>query len=228
MILGEKYNEELKYFVAVDCVIFGYEDDELKLLLYPRRFEPHYKEWSLMGGFVQPDESCDAAAQRVLQLTVGLTDIYLEQIGGFSAPNRDPGGRVVSVAYYALVKINEYKKSVVSEYGGRWFTLNKTPNLVLDHGKMVDEALSKLRLKATYELVGKELLPEKFTLTQLNNLYNAIFQKTFDQGNFRKKLASLKALEQTGEKDTSNSKRGAYYYKFKQNSTENFDRIVKY
>ena len=229
MLRGETYNERFKYFVAVDCVVFGYENDELKLLLYPRRFEHEYKSWSLMGGFVRPDESLDVATQRVLELTVGLREIYLEQVTGFSAPERDPGGRVISMAYYALIRINEHDKNLVASHGGKWWSFDKMPKLVFDHNEMVEAALQKLRFKATYQLLGKELLPEMFTLTQLNNLYNAIFQRTFDQGNFRKKISSLNILERTSQKETDSSKRGAFYYKFKEHlNHENYDRIVKF
>ncbi len=228
MFQPEAYNVHPKFHVAVDCVIFGYEDDELKLLIYPRRFEPSYRDWSLMGGFVQESESMDAAARRVLELTVGLKDIFLEQVRGFSDPSRDTGDRVISMAYYALMRIDEFDKSLVAPYGGQWCPLNELPNLIFDHAQMVEEALQRLQFKATYELIGKELLPELFTLTQLNNLYNAIFQKTFDQGNFRKKIASLNVLERTSLKQTTTSKRGAYFYKFKDDvDHSDYDRIVK-
>jgi hypothetical protein len=153
----------------------------------------------------------------------------MEQVTGFSAPDRDPGDRVISMAYYALIRINEHDKNLVEPYGGKWWPLSKLPKLVFDHRKMVDVALEKLRLNATYQLVGKELLPEMFTLTQLNNLYNAIFQRTFDPGNFRKKLSSINLLERTAQKETDTSKRGSFLYKFKDNPDhENYDRIVKF
>jgi hypothetical protein len=133
------------------------------------------------------------------------------------------------MAYYSLIRINEQDKSLVEPYGGQWFPLSNLPQLVFDHKEMVKEALKKLQLKATFELIGQELLPELFTLTQLNNLYNAIFQRTFDQGNFRKKLASLNVLERTSVKETDSSKRGAYYYRFKDIIDHSqYDRIVKF
>jgi len=228
MDVQKGYNQP-KYHVAVDCVIFGYEDDELKLLLYPRRFEPHYHDWSLMGGFVQDGESMDSAARRILKLTVGLEDIYLDQVGGFSEPERDPGGRVISMAYYSLIRINEYDKDLVAQRGGKWFSISGFPTLVFDHAEMVENALKKLQHKATYELIGKDLLPDSFTLTQLNNLYNAIFQRNFDAGNFRKKIASLKVLDRMTTKQTDTSKRGAFYFRFKENIDHNiYDRIVKF
>ncbi len=223
------YKEHSKFFIAVDCVIFGYENEELKLLLYPRRFEPYFHDWSLMGGFVQEGESMYMAARRVLKLTVGLENIYLEQVGGFSEPERDPGGRVISMAYYSLIRINEHDKDLVAEHGGKWFSISKVPTLVFDHAEMVENALKKLQHKATYELIGKDLLPDVFTLTQLNNLYNAIFQRSFDAGNFRKKIGSLKVLDRLATKQTNTSKRGAFYFRFKENIDHNqYDRIVKF
>ena len=189
------YSEQPKMPVAVDCVIFGYEHDELKLLLYPRRFDPFKGEWSLMGGFVQEFESMDETVKRVLDQTVGLENIYVEQVGAYSDPQRDPGGRVISMAYYALIRINEHDKELVDQKGGKWWPITERPKLIFDHSQMVSDAMEKLQSKATYKLIGKELLPATFTLTQLNNLYNRIFQKQFNAGNFRKKLSSLNLLE---------------------------------
>ena len=224
----DQYLEQPRYPVAVDCVIFGYENDELKLLLYPRRFTPYKGEWSLMGGFVHMNESMDDTVNRVLKLTVGLENIFMDQVGAFSEPQRDPGGRVISMAYYALIRIDEHDTELVEDKGGKWWPITALPNLIFDHSQMVANALEKLQNNATFNLIGKELLPEYFTLTQLNNLYNAIFQREFNAGNFRKKLTTLNALEKLKTRDTQSSKRGAYFYKFK-NDTNNFEnnRIVK-
>jgi len=222
------YSEHPKIPVAVDCVIFGYEEDELKLLLYPRRFDPNKGEWSLMGGFVQNDESMEDTVNRVLQLTVGLENIFLEQVGAYSNPQRDPGGRVISMAYYALIRIDEHDKELVYEKGGKWWSITERPELIFDHSQMVSDALEKLQNKATFTLIGQELLPKFFTLTQLNNLYNAIFQREFNAGNFRKKLAALDVLDKLKTKDKQSSKRGAFFYKFKkEKSNAQYDRIVK-
>lgn len=222
------YSEHPKIPVAVDCVIFGYEDDELKLLLYPRRFAPHKGEWSLMGGFVQENESMEDTVERVLQLTVGLENIYVDQVGAYSDPTRDPGGRVISMAYYALIRIDEHDRALVDRKGGKWWPIIERPDLIFDHNNMVEDALERLQNKATFKLMGKELLPKYFTLTQLNNLYNAIFQRKFNAGNFRKKLASLDVLDKLKTKDTNSSKRGAYFYKFKKEPKKGqYERIVK-
>jgi 8-oxo-dGTP diphosphatase len=225
----ESYNIHSKFYVAVDCVIFGYENGELKLLLYPRKFKPSYQDWSLMGGFVEEHESMEMAARRVLKSTVGLENIYLEQVHGFSTPDRDPGARVISMSYYALIRLNEYDRKLADQHGGKWHAISELPKLIFDHSEMVEDALRKLQQKATYELIGKELLPEMFTLTQLNNLYNAIFQRSFDPGNFRKKITSLNILSRQEIKQTNTSKRGAYYFQFKENvDHNNYDRIVKF
>ena len=229
MLQGESYSNKSRFYVAVDCVIFGYQDEDLKLLVYPRRFEPSFQDWSLMGGFVQDQESLEMAARRVLKITVGLENLFLEPVGEFSKVDRDPGARVISMAYFALIRIDEHDKKLVSERGGKWYSLDEVPNLVFDHSEMVESALKKLQRRASFELMGKDLLPEKFTLTQLNNLYNAIYQRNFDAGNFRKKISSLKVLEQLTIKDTNTSKRGAYYYRFTKDAEYlNHDRIVKY
>ena len=222
------YRNHPKFPVAVDCVIFGYEADELKLLLYPRQFEPAKGMWSLMGGFVEERESLDDAVIRVLKTTVGLENIFMQQVGAFSDPDRDPGGRVISVTYYALIRIDEHDTELVGEKGGKWWPITAVPELIFDHSKMVNDALVKLQYNATFNLIGRELLPTNFTLTQLHNLYNAIFQKNFNAGNFRKKLATLNVLEKLPKKETLSSKRGAYFYRFKNNHLEiQNDRIVR-
>nr|WP_319399193.1 NUDIX domain-containing protein [uncultured Carboxylicivirga sp.] len=207
--------QKIKRFVSVDCVIFGYEQDQLKLLLFKRIIPPAQGEWSLIGGWLQEDESAETAALRVLQYITGLTDIYLEQVHVFSKPERDPGGSVLTVLFNALIRIEKHSNQLIEKFGAKWFAIDEVPPLIFDHDEMFKIAFEKLRLKATYNLIGRQLLPEKFTITQLRNLYTAIFQKEFDPGNFRKKVLSLKMLEQLEEKDMSESKRGAYYFRFK-------------
>ena len=217
------------HHVAVDCIIFGYEDNELKILLFHRSIPPSKGDWSLIGGWVNPDETTDKAAQRVLQHITGLKDIYMDQVQVFSDPQRDPGGRVISITYYALISIEEHDKELVREYGAHWWPISKMPKLIFDHNIMVDKALERLRFKASYELTGIHLLPEKFTITQLRDLYTAIFQRNFDPGNFRRKILSLDLLERLRQKDTNESKKGAFYYKIKDNIPLNAgERIVNY
>ncbi len=224
----DNYINHTKFHVAVDCVIFTYEDEELKILLYPRSFKPSIGKWSLMGGFVESDKTLEEEAQTVLYNTVGLKNIYLEQVQAFSKPDRDPGGRVISIGFYALMPIDYQDKELVRKNGAHWWPLNKLPGLIFDHQEIIDAALAKLQQKAKIYLVGKEMLPEIFTLTQLHKLYNAIFQKEFDAGNFRKKILSLNILKKLPVKDTSSSKRGAFYYTFKDNAkTGQLEQIIK-
>ena len=215
-IMEENYliYQDIKRLVAVDCIIFGYEKEQLKLLAFKRFIEPAKGKWSLIGGWVQQHESVEDAARRVLEYITGLKDIYLEQVQVFSKPDRDPGGNVLSVAFNAMIKVEEHSNGLIAEYGAKWFPIAEVPPLIFDHDEMLHLAFEKLRLKATYNLIGRQLLPAKFTMIQLRHLYDEIFQKSFDPGNFRKKVLSLKLLDRLEEKDMSESKKGAYYYKF--------------
>ncbi len=222
------YESHPRHFVAVDCVIFGYHDGQLSILLYPRGFEPEKGKWSLPGGFVQDDESADAAAYRVLKKITGLDHVYLQQVNVFSDPIREKVARVISVAYYALIRIDQHDEESVVDFGASWCPVTEIPELVFDHQVMVNDSLAKLQFKASLELIGKKLLPDMFTITQLRNLYGAIFQRDFDPGNFRKKILSLGLLERTNKKDTSESKKGSFYYKYtEEEPKEDIGRIVK-
>lgn len=225
----EYYKQYPRFLVAVDCVIFGYETGELKQLLYPRAFEPEKGKWSLMGGFVQANESADEAAKRVLAATTGLNDVFLEQVSAFSSPAREPSERVISIVYFALIRIDRFKKNRPATVGAKWWSINNLPPLIFDHAEMIDQALKKLQQKVGSTLAGSELLPSKFTLLQLRNLYEAIYQRNFDPGNFRKKILSLDVLERLDLKNSTDSKKGAYYYRVKPNKAEEeLERIVKY
>lgn len=227
--LSETYKQHSKHYVAVDCAILGYEEGELKLLLYPRGFEPALGSWSLMGGFVTGEESVEEAAMRVLLQTTGLKHIYLDQVAAFSNPKRDPGARVISMAFMALIRIDKHDKELVRESGAHWWPVTKLPQMIFDHYEIFEKALELLQQKAVYDLIGKELLPDRFTLMQLRSLYEAIFQRSFDPGNFRKKILSLNVLERLNVKNTTESKKGAYYYQFKKDaSDQKIDRIVKF
>lgn len=210
------YRQHSKLLVAVDSIIFGFNESEgeLKLLLLKRNFEPAKGEWSLMGGFVDRNESLDDAALRIVSQLTGLTDVYMEQLFAFGNIDRDPGGRIISVAYFSLVKINDYDKQLVKEHGASWISLSEIPELVFDHAEMVEKALRKLRIRARTQPIGFELLPEKFTIPQIQRLYEAIYQMPFDKRNFRRKLLSMNLLEKLDEKEKETSKKGAFYYRF--------------
>ena len=221
------YKLQEKYLVSIDNVVFGYENEQLKLLLFERDIEPGKGEWSLVGGWIDPDESGEGAAYRVLTKITGLKDIFMEQVSVFSKPDRDPGGRVISLVFYALIDIQAHNNQLVDKYGAKWWPINRLPDLIFDHNEMVQQALEKLRMKASRDLVGRDLLPDEFTLTQLRNLYNCIFMKEFDPGNFRKKILSLNATVRLDKKSNAESKKGAYYYCFKDKKEWDFtDRII--
>lgn len=208
------YSINPRFYVSVDCIIFGFDKGSLKLLLLKRNFEPAKGCWSLMGGFVQEDESVDEAAQRVLKELTGLENVYMEQVGTYGDIHRDPGERVISVAYSALININAYDKELVARHNASWTEMNAIPPLIFDHQKMVERALEWIRRKASSEPVGFELLPEMFTLTQLQSLYEAIYGKTIDKRNFRKQIAMMDYIEKTDLIDKTGSKRGAALYRF--------------
>ena len=208
------YNHLPKFYVAVDCIIFGFNQGELSLLLLKRNFEPAKGQWSLMGGFVQENESVNDAAKRVLSELTGLTDVYMEQVGTFGEIERDPGERVVSVAYYALLNINESDRELVQKHNAFWVNINELPELIFDHPQMVEQARELMRMKASTEPIGFNLLPKLFTLSQLQSLYEAIYGEDIDKRNFRKRVAEMDYIEKTDKIDKSGSKRGAALYKF--------------
>ncbi len=222
VVIPEIYNVHTPLLVAVDCIIFGFNECELKLLLVKRQMEPARGEWSLMGGFLGSHESLDEAAARILNQLTGLTGVYLDQLYAHSNPDRDPGARVVSVSYYALIKISEHNQELAKEHGAEWFKLSDIPKLIFDHDEMVDMALQLLRKQARTKPVGFELLPEKFTLPQLQALYEAIYQKELDRRNFRKNVLSMGMLEKLDEKDKSGSRKGAWLYRFNISKYESF------
>lgn len=217
------YKNHPKILVAVDSIIFGFNKNEreLKLLILKRKFEPAKGNWSLMGGFVKPDESLDDAAGRIVHQLTGLDNVYREQLYAYGNLQRDPGGRIISVAYFSLIKINEYDRELVKKHGAYWISLSEMPDLIFDHSKMVSDALRKLRIRVRTQPIGFELLPEKFTIPQLQSVYEAIYQIEFDKRNFRRKLLSTRLLKKLEEKEKETSKKGAFYYRFdKQKYTE--------
>ena len=143
-----RYSKQTRILTAVDCIIFGFDGQEMKLLLVKRSLEPEKGRWSLMGGFVQPDESFENAAARVLKQLTGLENVYMEQLFAFSEPNRDPMERTVSIAYFSLIDIHKYQQQISHDYHAEWFPIKKTPVLIFDHQEMIELAKEKLRYKA--------------------------------------------------------------------------------
>ncbi|MDF1570654.1 MAG: NUDIX domain-containing protein [Bacteroidales bacterium] len=208
------YRKNKKFHVAVDCIIFGFDRQELKLLCIKRDFEPEKGRWSLMGGFLKESEDIDQAAERVLYQLTGLEHIYLEQLQAYGKRERDPAGRVISIAYYALIDSVRFDKQISRTYDASWFSLDHLPDLVFDHRVMVDKAIRRLQRRCRTQPIGFELLPEKFTLPQLQLLYEEIFGRAFDKRNFRKKILAMGILNKLEEKDKEGSRKGAYLYQF--------------
>ena len=208
------YSQHPRFYHAVDCIIFGFSGGELNLLLLKRKFAPGKGEWSLMGGFVEEGEHMNDAAKRVLAELTGLTNVFMEQVGSFGQVDRDPGERVISTAYYALININEYDRSLVEEHNAYWVKINELPNLLFDHKQMVDRARVIMKVQAAMQPISFNLLPELFTLTQLQTLYEAINGEAIDKRNFRKRVAELSYIEKTDLIDKVTSRRGAALYKF--------------
>jgi 8-oxo-dGTP diphosphatase len=210
------YSNGTKHLLAVDCIIFGYDilEKEIKLLLFKRIVEPAKGRWSLAGGFVDKNESLDDAASRILRKLTGLESVYMKQLYAYGETDRDPGDRVISVAYFALITIRDINKELAEQNGVSWRSLSRLPDLIFDHPLMVKHALTDLQNQIKIRPVGFELLPEKFTLVQLQDLYEAIYQRKIDKRNFRKKILSMGILEKLDEKERETSKKGAYYYKF--------------
>jgi len=208
-----RYAKETRVLVAIDCIIFGFDGNDIKLLLVQRGLEPEKGRWSLMGGFIRPEESLEHAANRILKKNTGLENVYMEQLLAFGAPQRDPVERALSIAYFALIDIHQYEKQLSEEYHAEWFLLKEVPTLIFDHGEMVELAKNQLRYKAALHPILFELLPEKFTIPQLQLLYEAIYDASFDNRNFSRKVLSTGLLIKQKEKDRLNSKKGAFYFK---------------
>jgi 8-oxo-dGTP diphosphatase len=206
------YSQQTKCLVALDSIIFGFDGSELKLLLVKRGVENERETWSLMGGWLQPDETLEQAAERILCELTDLKDVYLEQLGGFGNPNRDPVQRTVSIAFFALINVPDYDAHISHAYEAQWFPISQLPELLFDHGDMVTKAIEKLRYKAAFHPIGFELMPEKFTILQLQTLYKAIFNKDIDKRNFSRKILSTNLLIKLKEKQRGVSKKGAFLY----------------
>ena len=208
------YSENPRFYVAVDCIIFGLVKKELCLLLTKRRFEPEKGKWTVMGGFVREGESVDDAAKRVLLNLTGLHDIYMKQVRAYGEVDRDPGERVISVAYYALLGASEFDHTVLALHNAEWVPLSSLPQLGFDHPLMVTEALHHIRSRFSTEPIGFNLLPALFTLTQLQNLYEIILGCPLDKRNFRKRVAEIPSIVKTDLIDKTGSRRGAALYRF--------------
>lgn len=208
-----EYARHPHYLIAVDCIVFGFDGDHLKILLVKRGLEPEIHKWCLMGGFIGAEESPDDAANRVLKKMTGLEGVYLEQLQIYGAPDRDPIERTLSVGYFALIDISKYKNQLNDDFEAQWFLINDRPNLIFDHDQMVADARNKLKYKAANHPILFEMLPKKFTLPQLKTLFEEVNDTEIDTRNFSRKIASTGLLIKLQEKDRAGSKKGAFYFK---------------
>jgi 8-oxo-dGTP diphosphatase len=201
--------------ITVDCVVFGFDEGDLKLLLIQRDIVPFMGKWALPGGFVRLDESLEEAALRELQEEAGVGRVYLEQLFTFGDLKRDPRERVVTVAYYALVKLSDHRvKGATDARNAAWFSVSDLPRVAFDHDKIIEAALDRLKGKVRYEPIGFELLPPKFTLTHLQHLYETILETTLDKRNFRKKILGMDLLIETDEIEQDVAHRAARLFRF--------------
>jgi 8-oxo-dGTP diphosphatase len=201
--------------LTVDCVVFGLDQRDLKVLLIERALEPFAGQWALPGGFVRIDETVEQAARRELQEETGLDKVYLEQLYTFGDLDRDPRERVVSVAYYALVRLAANTAQANTDARkAEWFALNRMPSLAFDHDRIFRVAYERLQNKVCYQPIGFELLPKKFTLSQLQQLYEIILGQELDKRNFRKKMLGMNVLVETDEYEQGVAHRAARLYRF--------------
>lgn len=211
--------------LTVDCVVFGFDEGELKVLLIERALEPFKGKWALPGGFVRVEETLDEAARRELAEEAGLTDVFLEQLYSFGELNRDPRERVVSVAYYALVKLAAHDtKAATDAADARWFPISKVPKLAFDHARILATALARLKGKVRYQPTGFELLPPKFTLSQLQHLYEAVLETGLDKRNFRKKVLGFGLLVPLKETRMTGRHRPAQLFRF---DAERYEKLKR-
>jgi 8-oxo-dGTP diphosphatase len=211
--------------LTVDCVVFGLDEEDLKVLLIQRNIPPFEGKWALPGGFVRVDETLEGAARRELKEETGIENVYQEQLYTIGELDRDPRERVVTVAYYALVKLSDHQVAAATDArNAAWFAVDDVPPLAFDHQKILRLAHERLQGKVRYQPLGFELLPAKFTLRQLQHLYEVILDRTLDKRNFRKKILSMDILVELDEVETDVSHRAARLYKF---DRKKYDRLTK-
>ncbi len=211
--------------VTTDCAIFGYEEGGLRVLLIERSIEPFIGKWALPGGFVNMDETAEECAKRILLKETCLENIFMEQLFTFSKVERDPRFRVISIGYFALVRLSDYDaKAGMDTSNIQWFGINELPELAFDHAEILKQALNRVKGKIKYQPIGFELLPEKFTLPDLRNLYEVILQTPIDDRNFRKKILGYDLLIDTGEQLRGAKNRAPKLYRF---NKEKYESLTK-
>lgn len=211
--------------LTVDVVVFALDEDDLQAMLIQRDLPPHQGQWALPGGFVRVEEALDEAARRELQEETGLRDIFLEQLYTFGNLDRDPRERVITVAYYALVNLegHDVQASTDARHAA-WFPVSELPSLAFDHEQILATAHERLRSKVRYQPLGFELLPDRFTLRQLQHLYEVILDRELDKRNFRKKILAMGVVKETNEIEKDVAHRAARLYRFDKRT---YDRLTK-
>lgn len=212
----KRYPDAIRILVAIDCIIMGFDGTAIKLLLIKRNFEPEKGKWSLMGGFLHQNEDLEAGAERILFDLTGLNNIFVEHITTAGKIDRDPVERTISVVFFALININNQDQEALNAHNAQWLSLEEKPELIFDHDEMVTKAIEYLRYKAALHPLGFELLPEKFTIPQLQKLYEAIYDMTLDRRNFSRKILSTGLLVDTGEKYEQSATKKATLYQLNQ------------
>ncbi|PST82845.1 DNA mismatch repair protein MutT [Pedobacter yulinensis] len=212
-IKPNQYAAQTPMLVSIDCIVFGFDGENLRILLTKRGLEPGKGRWSLTGGFVGQKEDLERAAARVLHELTGLKNVYLEQLKTYGEPLRDPFARTICVAYFALIDIRKYQDQPNHEGRAKWFSIDEAPPLIFDQNEMVNEACRRVRYKAALHPLLFELLPQKFTIPQLQNLYEQVYGTPIDNRNFIRKVSSTGLLVKLQEKDKSGSRRGAFYFR---------------
>lgn len=218
------YAHKDKMYVAIDCIVFGFDSGELRLLVFKKVLEPYKGKWSLIGSIINLDEDMDDATSRVIKDFTGLDNIFFEQSKAYGKVGRDDGYRCVSIAQYTLIPLDDYDKKFVEKHGAFWYRIKDLPDLVLDHKEMTEDALKMLRRKARYQPIGFDLLPEKFTIQQLLSLYKAIYQRDINLEEFKKKIFSFDGLLKKVEEKDKNALKADTLYQF---DYDNYQKFLK-
>lgn len=217
----KRYPDAVRILVAIDCIIFGFDGEDIKLLVIKRNFKPEQGRYSLMGGFLNPDEDLEDGASRILYNLTGLKDIYVEQIMTAGKIDRDPVERTISVVFFALINIHDQDQEAVNAHNAHWLSLKRRPRLIFDHDEMVSKAIEYLRYKAALHPLGFELMPERFTIPQLQKLYEAIYDMKLDRRNFSRKILQTGLLIDTGEKNNQSTTKKASLFRLDQEKYKN-------
>ena len=209
------YQSYPKFFVSVDCIIFGFAEGRLKVLVHQRPYEPGMGEYSLIGGFVQSNESVNSSAKRILKEFTGLDKVYMQQLAVYGEVERDPGERVISIVYYALGHVDNYDSSLSDIHNAKWVDVDNMPALCFDHNDMVQKARRMIGETIKNKPIGSNLLPRYFTLSSLQTLYESILGTTIDKRNFRRSISEKDYILATDMIDKDSSRRGATLYRFR-------------